>query len=129
MADVVLIAHFFVAFFVTFGLVILPIGYISNWSCTRNRKMRLTHISLVGFVTFEAILGIACPLTQLESYLRNIDFSQSFISYWIGWLIYWDLPTSFFTILYLSCSLWSILFWVIHPPMKTGGNLQRQLSN
>ncbi len=123
MADFVLVAHFCVVFYVTFWLVVLPIGYLSNWSWTRNRKMRLIHISLVGFVTLEAIFGMACPLTQIESYLRNIDSSQSFISYWTSQLIYWDLPTYFFTVLYLSSSLWSLLFWVIHPPIKTSGNL------
>ena len=122
MADVVLISHFCVVFYVTFGLLILPIGYIFNWIWTRHRKMRLIHASFVGFITLEAVLGIACPLTQIEIYLRNIDLSQSFVSYWITELIYWDLPKAFFIILYLSCSSWSLLFWVIHPPMKTSGN-------
>ncbi len=126
MADFVLAAHFCIVFYVTFWLVVLPIGYLSNWSWTRNRKMRLIHASLVGFVTLEAIFGIACPLTQIERYLRNIDLSQTFISYWISQLIYWDLPTYFFTVLYLSSSLWSLLFWVIHPPIKTSGNLRRR---
>ncbi len=118
MADVVLIAHFCVVFYVTFGLVVLPIGYKFNWKWTRNKKIRLIHVLLLGFITLEAILGIACPLTQIESHLRNIDFSQTFVSYWITQLIYWDLPTNFFIILYLSCTLWSLLFWVIHPPIK-----------
>ena len=124
MADVVLISHFCVVFYVTFGLLILPIGYMFNWIWTRHRKMRLIHASFVGFITLEAVLGIACPLTQIEIYLRNIDFSQSFVSYWITELIYWDLPKAFFIILYLSCSSWSLLFWVIHPPMKTSGNMR-----
>ena len=122
MADIVLIIHFCVVFYVSFGLVVLPIGYLFNWSWMRNRKMRLIHVSLMGFITLEAIFGIACPLTQIENYLRNIKFSESFIVYWITNLIYWDLPTYFFTVLYLFCLLWSLLFWVIYPPIKIDGN-------
>lgn len=122
MADIVLTLHFCVAFYVTFGLLVLPIGYMFDWNWTRNRKMRLTHISLVGFITLEALLGIACPLTQIESHLREIDFSQSFVGHWIAQLIYWDLPSYFFTVLYFSCSLWALLFWVIHPPVKINRN-------
>ena len=122
MADIVLIAHFCVVFYVTIGLIVLPIGYMFRWIWTRHRKTRLIHLSLVGFITLEAILGITCPLTQIEGHLRKIDFSQSFVSHWISQLIYWDLPKDFFIILYLSCSLWSLLFWVIHPPKNVGVN-------
>ena len=37
----------------------------------RNAKLRVAHMSLMGFVTLEAIFGVTCPLTILESILKN----------------------------------------------------------
>lgn len=115
-ADFVLIIHFCIVFFVVFGLVALPIGYLNNYSWTRNIKFRAAHILLMGFITLEAIFGITCPLTIIENTLRQIEYQQSFVAYWISQLIYWDLPLYFFVILYSSCFVLSLVFWRVHPP-------------
>ncbi len=115
-ADFVLIIHFCIVFFVVFGLVALPIGYLNNYSWTRNIKFRVAQISFMGFITLEAILGITCPLTIIENTLRQIEYQQSFVAYWISQLIYWDLPLYFFVILYSSCFVLSLVFWRVHPP-------------
>mgnify|MGYP000739791817 CR=1 FL=1 len=115
-ADIVLIVHFCIVFFVVFGLVALPIGCLRNYSWTRNIKFRASHISLMGFITLEAILGITCPLTIIENALRQIEYQQSFVAYWVSRLIYWDLPTYSFVILYFSSFIWSVVFWKLHPP-------------
>ena len=115
-ADVILIIHFCIVFFVVFGLVVLPIGCLRNYSWTRNIKFRASHILLMGFITLEAILGITCPLTILENILRKIEYQQSFVSYWLSHFIYWDLPTYFFVTLYSACFFWSLIFWKVHPP-------------
>ena len=115
-ADLILIVHFCIVFFVVFGLVALPIGYLRNYSWTCNAKLRVAHMSLMGFITLEAILGITCPLTILENTLRQIEYQQSFVSYWLSHFIYWDLPTHFFVTLYFVCFIWSLIFWKIHPP-------------
>ena len=115
-ADLILIFHFCIVFFVVSGLVALPIGYLRNYSWTHNTKLRVAHILLMGFITLEAILGITCPLTILENILRQIEYHQSFVSYWVSRLIYWDLPNYFFVILYSACFAWSLIFWKVHPP-------------
>ena len=115
-ADLVLIIHFSIVFFVVFGLVALPIGYSRNYSWTRNVKFRVAHMLLMGFITLEASLGITCPLTIIENALRQIKYQQSFVAYWVSRLIYWDLPTYSFMILYISCFIWSLVFWKLHPP-------------
>ena len=115
-ADFVLIIHFCIVFFVVFGLVALPIGCLNNYSWTRNFKFRVAHILLMGFITLESILGITCPLTIIENTLRQIEYKQSFVAYWISQLIYWDLPLYFFLILYSSCFVLSLVFWRVHPP-------------
>ena len=115
-ADLILIVHFCIVSFVVFGLVALPIGYFRDYRWMRNTKLRVAHMSLMGFITLEAIFGITCPLTVLENVLRQIEYQQSFVSFWLSHLIYWDLPTYFFVTLYLACFIWSLIFWKLHPP-------------
>ena len=115
-ADFVLIIHFCIVFFLVFGFLALPIGFFNNYSWTRNTKLRVTHILLMGFITLEAILGVTCPLTIIESTLRQIEYDQSFVAYWIEKIIYWDLPPYFFVILYSFCFVLSLVFWRVHPP-------------
>ena len=115
-ADLILIIHFCIVLFVVFGLVALPIGCLKNYNWTRNIKFRGFHILLMGFITFETILGITCPLTILENILRQIEYQQSFVSYWLSHFIYWDLPAYFFVTLYSVCFFWSLIFWRVCPP-------------
>ena len=116
LADFVLIIHCCIVFFVVFGLVALPIGYLNNYSWTRNVKLRVAHIFLMGFITLEAVLGITCPLTIVENTLRQIEYQESFVSYWLSHFIYWDLPAYFFVTLYSGCFFWSLIFWRVCPP-------------
>ena len=115
-ADLVLIIHFCIVFFLSFGLVVLPIGYLKNYNWTRNTKMRVAHMFLMGFITLEAFLGITCPLTIIENILRQIEYQQSFVSYWVSRFIYWDLPSYFFVSLYFFCLIWTLVFWKVHSP-------------
>ena len=55
-ADLILIVHFCIVSFVVLGLVALPIGYLRKYSWMRNTKVRVAHMTLMGFVTLEAIL-------------------------------------------------------------------------
>ena len=38
----------------------------------KNKKLRILHLFLIILVSCESILGLTCPLTSLENYLRNI---------------------------------------------------------
>ena len=116
LADIILILHFLVVIFITVGFLLIPIGYYYYWSWIRNFKLRLFHFGLMFIVTFETLVGITCPLTSIENYLRGINNSKSFISFWIEKIIYWDFPTSFFIFLYFVFLGWTLLMWKIYPP-------------
>ena len=116
-ADIVLMFHFAIIFFITFGFFLIPIGYSFGWGWIKNSKLRICHCGMMIFVTLETILGITCPLTLIENSLRGINDSTSFISYWISQIIYWNFPTQFFIILYCICLVWTFLMWKIFPPM------------
>ena len=83
LADIILILHFLVVIFITVGFLLVPIGYYYDWSWIKNFKLRLFHFGLMFIVTFETLVGITCPLTSIENYLRGINNSKSFISFWI----------------------------------------------
>ena len=116
-ADIILMFHFAIIFFITFGFFLIPIGYSFDWIWIKNSKLRICHCGMMIFVTLETILGITCPLTLIENSLRGINDSTSFISYWISQIIYWNFPTQFFIILYCICLVWTFLMWKIFPPM------------
>ena len=116
LADIILILHFLIVIFITAGFIIIPIGYYYNWNWIQNFKLRLFHFGLMFIVTFETLVGITCPLTSIENYLRGINNSKSFISFWIEKIIYWDFPTSFFMFLYFVFLGWTLLMWKIYPP-------------
>ena len=117
-ADIVLFFHFCVVVFITFGFVLIPIGYNFNWIWIKNKKLRLLHFGMMIFVTFETILGLSCPLTVLENNLRGINENQLFLSRWITEVIYWDFPSEFFLIIYYLCLGWTFLIWKKYPPIE-----------
>ena len=116
-ADIVLVSHFAIVIFITFGFFLIPIGYKSNWVWVKNLKLRICHCGMMTFVALESLLGITCPLTSFENSLRGISESTSFISYWIYQIIFWDLPSQFFIILYCIVLVWTFFFFFLFPPI------------
>ena len=121
-ADIVLLLHFSIVIFITFGFFLIPIGYKSNWLWVKNFKLRICHFGMMVFITLETLLGITCPLTSIENNLRGINKSTSFISYWINQIIYWNLPSQFFIILYCAVLIWTFLLWKFFPPINKNSN-------
>ena len=115
-ADLVMIAHFLLAAFLTAGFVAIPIGYKFRWSWAQNRRLRICHASVMGFITAETILGLTCPLTVLEHSLRGDSPPQSFVGYWIQRILYWDLPHEIFIAAYFLCFAWVVFLWKWFPP-------------
>ena len=118
-ADFILMFHFCVVIFITFGFFLIPIGYMYNWDWISNIQLRLFHSGMMVFITLETLFGITCPLTTFENSLRGIHQSKSFIGYWIKKIIYWDFPTQFFIILYCIFLVWTFLMWKLYPPRNT----------
>ena len=110
--------HFGLAAFVTIGFFIIPIGYRLGWNWIRKRSLRLLHLFFMGVITTEAILGLTCPLTVLENMFRDVDYSMSFMSYWVAEILYWDLPSQVFVLLYSLCFGWVLTLWKICPPIE-----------
>ena len=117
-ADTILILHFLVIIFIISLYFLIPYGYSKNWKFVKNYKIRLAHLMLIFFITLETFLGIICPLTTLENYLRGQSYSETFISFWISKVIYWDLPTTFFIVVYTIFLIFAIILWLKFLPKK-----------
>ena len=119
-ADIILVLHFGIILFITSLFFLIPVGYKFNWIFTKNIKIRVFHAGLMTFVTIEKFLGMACPLTYLENYFlgNNENENKLFLSYWLNKIIYWDLPSYFFLIMYLICLVWTFIMLYIFPPKK-----------
>ena len=115
-ANFILMIHVMVIVFNIGGLLAIIIGAPLRWSWVRNRRFRITHVAMMNFVSLEAILGVSCPLTVLEDWLRGDSGQQSFVQRWAGALIYWDVPPWVFTILYLLVTMIIVVAWKMVPP-------------
>ena len=106
LADVVLIAHFCIAIFITYSLPLIWLGRVFGWAFVRNPWFRYTHAGLMGFVLLESLIGVLCPLTTWEATLRRAAGAggpgdgQSFVAYWMGRLLFHDIDETIFTVAY-----------------------------
>ena len=85
-ADSVLVLHFATVLFVIGGLVLIVVGNLSGWRWINALWFRLLHLATIAIVIAEAWLGITCPLTTFEMWLREPSgagvaarYSESFV--------------------------------------------------
>ena len=116
LADLVFLLHAAVVLFNAGGLLLILTGGPLGWSWVRHRAFRIAHISLMGFVTTEAVLGMACPLTVLEDWLRGGATEQSFVQRWVSAFVYWNAPPWVFAVLYSVVLFAVIAAWFFWPP-------------
>lgn len=121
LADLILVLHFAFICFVVLGFALIWLGYFRGWSFIRNFWFRLAHLLAMGYVAFESLTGIACPLTEWEYSLRVLGgqagrYDGSFVSFWLHRLLFFDLSPAAFQILYAAFFLLLVLtFWKIPP--------------
>ena len=122
LADLVLVTHAAYVLFVVGGQALIVIGWIRGWEWTRCRVFRLLHLVAIGLVMLEAWLGINCPLTILENFLRSqagaVAYEISFIGHWLRWVIFYAAPEWIFALIYTVFTALVILTWLAYPPRR-----------
>lgn len=118
LADLILVVHFLFVLFVAGGLAGIWLGAARHWRWVRSRRFRQWHLAAIGFVALEGVIGMACPLTVWEDWLRQGAPGLSFMRRWVGLLLYWDLPEAAFTGLYIAAALAAGLTYFLVPPDK-----------
>ena len=123
LADAVLALHFFVVVFVVGGLVVVIVGNVLRWRWVNALRFRLAHLAAIAVVAAEAWLGITCPLTTLELWLRansgvttGLAYSDSFVGYWLHRLLFYSAPPWVFVVAYSVFGLMVVAVWFRFPP-------------
>ncbi len=121
-ADIVLAMHVAVAVFVVAGLLLIIVGNLSGWALLNFVNalwFRLLHLTSVVIVVAQTWLGMICPLTTLEMWLREkageATYAGSFIAHWMSHLLYYDASPWVFTALYSVFGLAVVATWLVYP--------------
>ena len=124
LADAVLVLHAGIVGFVVIGLVAVLWGNRRGWPWVNALGFRVAHLGAIGVVMAEAWLGIVCPLTTLEMWLRAQagapTYDGSFVEHWLQRVLYWDLAGWIFVLAYTLFALAVALAWWRYPPRRRG---------
>lgn len=121
LADTVLTLHFLFVLFLLAGLLLIITGYYLHWQWIRNPWYRWAHLVGTVVVAVQAWIGMICPVTSLEMWLRDQaggnTYTGSFIAHWVSELLYYDLPAWIFILAY---SVFAILVGVCWFQVRPG---------
>jgi hypothetical protein len=120
LADVVVAIHIAYVSFVILGELAILLGLVFKWEWIRNPWFRWTHLIAIVIVAVEAILGITCPLTDLENDLRRWAHQpitgDSFIGRFLNSLLFFDAPEWVLMSCYIGFALLvAATFWLAPP--------------
>jgi hypothetical protein len=121
LANAVLFAHLGVVLFIVAGLVLILLGGRLQWAWVRNFWFRVLHLASIGYVVAETWLGIDCPLTTLEQWLRvragQGGFDDDFIAHWVSQVMFYQAPPWAFTTVYSLFGLLVLASWLLVRPL------------
>lgn len=117
LSDAIMVIHFAWVAFNLFGF----------FFARKFPKIKILHI---GTLTATAVLMLAekpCPLTIWEQQLRRridpaLSYEESFLSHYLGKVIYIDAPPHTLTVLTSILALLAIFFYLILPFLKKRRN-------
>lgn len=120
LANAVLILHVGIVLFIVGGLLLTIIGGVAGWRWVRNVCFRALHLLGIACIAMEAWLGIVCPLTTLEQWLREqagqAAYAGDFIAYWLRKCMFYDAQPWVFIAAYSAFGLVVLLSWFFWPP-------------
>jgi hypothetical protein len=126
LADLIVVFHASYVSFVVFGLVLILLGAVMRWQWVRNFWFRIAHLTAIGIVVFESLVGIPCPLTVWESQLRRAagqaGYSGDFIGYWAHQLIFYRAEPWVFTMIYILFGVAVLAAFILAPPRRWNAN-------
>lgn len=122
LADLVLLIHFAIVLFVVGGLLLIVLGNFLCWSWVNHWWFRVMHLLAISVVVLESWLGIECPLTTLENWLRlragQGVYQGSFIQHWVHSVMFYQAPGWVFALAYTLFALAVVAAWWRWPPQR-----------
>lgn len=119
-ADGVLALHVGLVVFVVAGLALVVAGNFRHWRWVNHLGFRLAHLVAIAVVAAESWLGVSCPLTTLEMWLRAragaSTYGGGFVEHWLQRLLYYDAPGWVFALGYSLFALLVAATWRYFPP-------------
>jgi hypothetical protein len=122
LAQLVLALHLALVLFVVLGLPLVWVGNARRWQWVNAWRFRALHLTTIGVVVAQVWLGIECPLTTLENWLRartNVHaYAGGFIEHWMRALLFWSAPPWVLAALYTVFGGLVALTWRRFPPRR-----------
>jgi hypothetical protein len=120
LAEATVVLHAAYVLFVVLLAPLILVGAWLKWSWVRNFWLRLTHLIMMVFVGLEAVVGMQCPLTDLEDHFRGkagqAQYEVDFLAHWADRLLYVQLNQFELDFIHISFSLFLIgLFVFVRP--------------
>lgn len=120
LADLVLMIHFSIVLFVVGGLLLIVLGNTLKWGWVNQWWFRVLHLLTIGIVVVETWLGIECPLTTLENWLRlqagQGVYQVSFLQHWVHQIMFFNAPGWVFALVYSMFAAVVLATWWLWPP-------------
>jgi len=120
LADLVLSFHALIVAFITLGLILILIGGFRQWRWIANPWFRVAHLLGITIVVLQSWLGVLCPLTTLEAWLRqqagSETYQETFIQYWLQEILFYQAPLWVFAVAYTTFALLVLMAWLKFPP-------------
>ena len=127
LADGVLVLHFCIVAFNVGGLILVVAGNFAGWRWVNAWWFRITHLVTIAIVVVQAWLGVTCPLTTLEMWLRAdagaSTYGGGFVEHWIGRLLFYSAPPWVFVLGYSLFGLLVVATWLRYPPVSVRGGI------
>lgn len=121
LADAVLVLHLAVVVFVVGGLLLVLSGRVAGWRWVRDRRFRWLHLAAIAWVVLQSWLGQQCPLTALESWLREragaSGYVHGFIEHWVSAILFYQAPGWVFGLAYTAFGALVLWAWWWCPPL------------
>jgi len=122
LADAVLVLHAAIVLFVVGGLVLVVVGNRCGWHWVNRPWFRAAHLAAIGVVVAESWLGVTCPLTTLEWWLRAragvAPYETSFVAHWLQRLLFYEAPWWVFALAYTVFGALVVAAWRRFPPTR-----------
>jgi hypothetical protein len=120
LANAVLIAHVGIVLFIIGGLLLTLLGGARRWRWVTNFWFRALHLVGIFYIALEAWLGIVCPLTTLELWLReragqNV-YEGDFIAHWMRQIMFYEAPPWVFIAAYSAFGALVLASWFLVRP-------------
>jgi hypothetical protein len=119
-ADLTVVLHMGYALFILLGQLAVVAGVVLRWRWIRNVTFRGLHLMAIVIVVAESLLGITCPLTTLEKWLRQrggqMTYEGDFIANCVHDALFVDFQPWALTTAYVTFGLLvAVTFWLAPP--------------